>query len=134
MDERIGCKVNVIGAIYGYSSKTSIAFGVHLKCGDYEHQKVIKLKTGTTNVAELTALEYALKCLDNSNHYDITLDTCNAYAAKVLQKDNGGNYTMTPEKNVELIKNIRTITGSNVVIAVNKSELLANLQQLVKRV
>lgn len=125
--------MNITGAIYGYATKSKVAFGIHVKFGKFEHIKIVELKSGTTNSAELAALEYAIKCIKQPQTYNIVLDTCNAYIPKTLHVDDNGHYTMTPEKNKELVETIRSLSGPWLAVQVNKSDVLINLQKLVKQ-
>lgn len=120
------------GYFYGYGNKNGAAFGVWLRKDDMEYIKTIKLKAGTNNLAELHALEYALKCIKNTQD-EVTLESCNSYVPRLFIKDDKGNYKTNAERNKELVERTRTAAKSfNLKVTIGKSELMAELQKLVK--
>jgi len=122
------------GCFYGYASKGKAAFGVWLQNNDAEYMKVIKLKSGTNNLAELHAIEYALKCIKDHDS-EVELESCNSYVPRLFEKS-GGTWKMKAERNVDMVKRARdaSLDFKSVSVTMAKSELMTELQESVRSV
>jgi len=123
------------GAIYGYSNKGKIVFGVSLKYDKFEHKKVIRLKNGTINTAEIQAAEYALRAIKPEHRdMEININTCNAYVPRMLQKNDDNTYKSASEKNANEVAALRKLTElfRSVKFNIEKSDVLEILQNEVK--
>lgn len=125
--------MKITGQFYGYASKGKAAFGVWLKSGDQEYIKTIKLSKATTNLAELYALEYALKSVKDSTA-EVELESCNSYAPRLLEKDAAGKYKAKAERNVDLVNRTRTAADAfgSLKISIGKAAAMKELQDMVK--
>jgi ribonuclease HI len=127
--------MEIEGAVYGYATKDFKAFGVGLKSGDFEHKRVMSLKDGSANAAELHAVEYALLAMDPSvRNANVIITTRNAYAPRMLAKDNSGEYKSKPEKNVDLIEAVRKTANlfEHLTVVSGKTDLLDTVQAEVR--
>lgn len=120
------------GCFYGYATKGMAVFGVWLQNGDSEYIKTIKLKNATNNLAELHAIEYALKCIKN-NDSEVELESCNSYVPRLFEHTNGV-YKTKAERNVDMVYRARAAAAGfkSVQVKMCKSELMLELQELVR--
>lgn len=120
------------GCFYGYATKGKAAFGVWLKNGDSTYVKTIKLKNATNNLAELYAIEYALKCIKNYDS-EVDLESCNSYVPRLFESING-TYKTKAERNVDMVYRARAAAAGfkNVHVKMGKSALMSKLQTLVR--
>jgi len=125
--------MKITGQFYGYASKGKAAFGVWLKHNDQEYIKTIKLTEATTNLAELHALEYALKAIKDTGA-EIELESCNSYAPRLMDKDGSGNYKTKAERNLALVMRARSAAEpfTNLKVSIGKAASMKELQDMVK--
>lgn len=125
--------MKITGQFYGYASKGKAAFGVWLKSGDLEYIKTIKLDKATTNLAELYALEYALKAVKDSL-LEVELESCNSYAPRLMEKDEKGNYKAKAERNIDLVSRARkaAVPFTGLKVTIGKAAAMKELQEMVR--
>jgi len=125
--------MKITGQFYGYASKGKAAFGVWLKNGDQEYIKTVKLNKATTNLAELYALEYALKAIKDGG-YDVELESCNSYAPRLMEKNAEGNYKAKAERNTDLVERARKAAEpfTTLKVSIGKAAAMKELQEMVK--
>jgi ribonuclease HI len=125
--------MKITGQFYGYASKDKAAFGIWLKSGDQEYIKTIKLNKATTNLAELYALEYALKAIKD-NKPEIELESCNSYVPRLMEKNEKGNYKAKAERNIDLVERTRKAADpfTNLKVTIGKATTMKALQEMVK--
>ena len=125
--------MKITGQFYGYASKGKAAFGVWLRSGDQEYIKTVKLSKATTNLAELYALEYALKAVKDSG-YEVELESCNSYAPRLMEKNAEGNYKAKAERNTDLVERARKAAEpfASLKISIGKATAMKELQEIVK--
>jgi ribonuclease HI len=122
--------MKIEGTVYGYSNNGKTAFGVMMECGDTKYEKIIALKSGNLNVAELHAAEYAFKCIANKDS-EVSIMTCNTYLKRMLDKNDEKQFKSKPEKNIDLVNAVRNAANEfkNLVINIGKSDSLRRIQE-----
>ena len=127
--------MKVDAMIYGYNLKNKAGYGVDLSSGEYKHDRLIPLRAGTSNQAELHALEYVLSAVEKPETVELDIITCNPYIVRIVQRGEDGKYVVSPEKNVALVEAIRNKTGKWAKVVVRndeKPEAFKNLQDKVR--
>jgi ribonuclease HI len=95
-------------AIYGCVADKKTYSAVKITADKYAHKRVLALTKGTANQAELLALNYVLSAVKpefNSNELEVM--TSSAYILQMTDKNAQGVFTVSPEKNLELVQEVR---------------------------
>jgi hypothetical protein len=123
-------KVVATIAASGKGLKSSCA--VDIKCEGFSHTRVIPFTKATVNQAELFALGYVLASVKDANaQFDIT--TFNTYVGRILDRDAQGQFAITPEKNIEQVKEVRDLAGKrSVSLLVSKTIGVTTLRETLK--
>lgn len=125
-------KVVATIAASGKGLRSSCA--VDIKSEGFTHTRVITFAKATVNQAELFALGYVLAAVkDASAQFEIT--TFNTYVGRILDRDAHGQFAITPEKNIEQVKEVRDLAGKrSVALIVEKTAGVTVLRETLKKV
>ena len=116
----------------GKGSKSSCA--VKITAGGFTHTRVVPFTKATVNQAELFALGYVLASVKPDLDPQFEITTFNTYVGRILERDALGQYVVTPEKNLEQVKEIRDLADKkSVIFNVEKTADITALRELIKK-
>lgn len=122
--------------IYGCVADKKTYCAVKMTGDKYSHQRVLQLTKGTANQAELVALNYVLSAVKSDFMGDeLEVTTSNAYVMQMTDKNDQGAFKISPEKNIELVQEVRGKLATwphATVISNKKSVTLSELKEAVK--
>jgi hypothetical protein len=109
------------------------ACAVDIKCDKFTHARVIPFTKATVNQAELFALGYVLASVKPDVDAQFEITTFNTYVGRILERDAQGQFAVTPEKNIEQVKQVRELAGQrSVAITVEKTAAVTALRDTIK--
>lgn len=129
--------MKLAATIYGGIANKKTFAAIRMDSDKHKHTRILKLSKGTANQAELTALSYALSAIkpELRGISDLEVTTSSAYVIQITSKNEQGAFTVSPEKNIELVQEVREKLGSfsSVTFTTDKKSLnLAQLKDIVK--
>lgn len=125
-------RVTATIAASGKGLKSSCA--VDIKCEGFTHSRVIPFTKATVNQAELFALGYVLASVKSDADAQFEITTFNTYVGRILDRDAQGQFAVTPEKNIELVKEVRDLAGKrSVKLTVSRTIGVTTLREILKK-
>lgn len=122
--------------IYGCVADKKTYSAIKITADKFTHKRVMMLTKGTANQAELLALNYALSAVKSEfNNDELEVTTTNAYVLQMTNKNAQGVFTVSPEKNLELVQEVRdklTKWPHVTIVSNKKSQVLVELKADVK--
>lgn len=121
--------------IYGCVADKKTYAAIKVTGDKFAHSRVLKLNKGTANQAELVALNYALSAVKPEfKNEEFEVATSNAYVLQMTGKNEQGAFKVSPEKNIELVQEIRNKLSAmpRVVVVSKKGPALDELKEAVK--
>lgn len=126
--------MKVVATIAAAGKGQKAACAVKITAGGFTHTRVIPFKKATVNQAELFALGYVLTAIKSGIQdavFEVT--TFNSYVGRILER-NGDAFVVTPEKNIELVKEIRDLAVKRTVaVTTVKTDDVMALRDLIKK-
>lgn len=113
--------------IYGCVADKKTYSAVKVTANKYTHKRVLMLAKGTANQAELFALNYILSSIKSEfNNDELEITTSSAYIQQMTDKNAQGVFTVSPEKNLELVQEVRDklVKWSHVTVVGDKKSLV----------
>jgi len=127
--------MKVVATIAAVAKSPRATAAVDITCEKFKHTRVIPFTKATANQAELFALGYVLASIKDE-HEDVYFEvtTSNQYVSRILDKDKDGQYAVTPEKNIELVKEVRDLATKRprVTLFFAKAKEVNELKLLIK--
>jgi hypothetical protein len=102
--------IKVDATVFSQRYKEDIAvYAVYATDGTESHRRVVPVRTGSTFVAELLGMEYALATVNVSTVGNTTmmLKVATKAAASVLARDEDGSWRKTFSDNADIVSRIR---------------------------
>ncbi len=122
--------------IYGCIADKKTYSAVKITGDKFTHKRVLSLTKGTANQAELMALNYVLSAIKPEfKDSDLEITTTNAYIMQMTSKNEQGGFKIAPEKNIELVQEVRKKLAAwprATVVNDKKSQTLVELKMDVK--
>ena len=108
---------------------------VKITCDKFSHTRLIPFAKATVNQAELFALGYVLTSIKSDlKDVDFEVTTSNQYVGRILDRDAHGQFAITPEKNIEQVKEVRDLaTKRRVTLVVSKTKEITSLREEIKK-
>lgn len=128
--------MKVVATIAAVGKGLKSACAVKITSDKFTHTRVLPFTKATVNQAELFALGYVLTAIKPElNNVDFEITTSNQYVGRILDRDAQGQYAVTPEKNIEQVKEIRDIAAirPRITLLIEKSEEVMNLRDMIKK-
>jgi hypothetical protein len=125
--------MKVVATIAASGKGLKSACAVKIQCNGFTHTRVMPFAKATVNQAELFALGYVLASVKSDLEPTFEITSFNTYVGRILERDGQGQFAITPEKNIEQVKEIRDLAGQNVVILnIEKTAQVTALREMIK--
>lgn len=116
--------------ILGCISNKKTYAAVKITADQFAHKRVIPLRKGTANQAELVALNYVLSAIKDDVDSDLNVVTSNVYVIQMTDKNAQGSFKITPEKNIELVQEMRNKLSARPRTTVKNDKKSGDLTEL----
>lgn len=127
--------MKVVATIAAVAKGSKATAAVDIKCEQFSHRRILPFTKATVNQAELFALGYVLASIkDEFEDVFFEVTTANQYVSSILDRDEHGQYAVTPEKNLELVKEVRDLATKRprVTLFFAKAKEVTDLRLIIK--
>lgn len=126
--------MRVLATIAASGKGLKSACAVEIVCEGFKHTRVIPFAKATVNQAELFALGYVLASVKPELNPQFEVTTFNTYVGRILERGADGQFAVTPEKNIEQVKEVRDLAGKrSVTLNVAKTAEVTALRETIKK-
>lgn len=125
--------MKVVATIAASGKGLQSTCAVKIACEGYTHTRVIPFTKATVNQAELFALGYVLASVKPELNPQFEVTTFNTYVGRILERGDDGQFAVTPEKNIEQVKEVRDLANNrSVTLRVIRTNEVTALREMIK--